>query len=147
MRRNAVCLLAALLLIAACAGPAEPPRSAEIVDDVLESRQGLATYMARALHGKVTASGVPFDMNALLAAHPTYPFGTHVRVTNLKNQRTVDVRIVDRGPASAPKAEGVIIDLSRAAAEALGFVEDGRTEVRVDVLRWGQRGGDDNLKQ
>ena len=60
-----------------------------------------------------------------------------MRVTNLDNGRHVDVHIVDRGPADAPRKEGVIIDLSRAAADALGFVEDGRARVRVDVLRWG----------
>ncbi len=74
----------------------------------------------------------------MVAAHPSYPFGTLVRVTNLTNSRTVEVRIVDRGPASSARGEGVIIDLSRAAAEALAFLEEGRSKVRVDVLRWGQ---------
>jgi rare lipoprotein A len=69
--------------------------------------------------------------------HPTYPFGTAVRVTNLKNGRSVHVRIVDRGPTRGPRGDGVIIDLSRAAAGALGFIGDGRTRVRVEVLRWG----------
>ena len=86
----------------------------------------------------MTASGVPFDAKALVAAHPTYPFGTVVRVTNLANGQRVEVRIVDRGPASAPRSEGVIIDLSRAAAEALDFVEAGRSKVRLEVLRWGE---------
>jgi rare lipoprotein A len=73
----------------------------------------------------------------MVAAHPSYPFGTLVRVTNLKNGRSVRVRIVDRGPARGPRDDGVIIDLSRAAAEALDFVREGRTRVRVEVLRWG----------
>ena len=76
-------------------------------------------------------------MRALVAAHPTYPFGTIVRVTNLTNDRAVDVRILDRGPARGPQARGVVIDLSYGAAEALDFIQRGRTRVRLEVLRWG----------
>jgi rare lipoprotein A len=96
---------------------------------------GLASYYARHFDGRTTASGRRFDNDAMLAGHPTYPFGTVVRVTNLRNRRAVNVRIVDRGPARGPRADGVIIDVSRAAAEALGFIRAGRTRVRVDVLR------------
>ena len=84
---------------------------------------------------KDTASGIPFDMNAMVAAHPTLPFGTVVRVTNLKNGRSADVRIVDRGPARGPRAEGVIIDVSRGAAQALDFIREGRVPVTLVVLR------------
>jgi rare lipoprotein A len=98
---------------------------------------GLASYYGKEFDGRTTASGVRFDMRAMVAAHPTYPFGTLVRVTNLKTGRSVRVRIVDRGPAPGPRAEGVIIDLSMQAADALDFVRDGRTRVRIDVLRWG----------
>jgi len=77
-------------------------------------------------------------MNAMVAAHPTYPFGTIVRVTNLRNGRSVRVRIVDRGPAAGPQGAGVIIDLSRRAAQALDFIRQGRTQVRVEVVRWGR---------
>jgi rare lipoprotein A len=73
----------------------------------------------------------------MIAAHPVYPFGTVVRVTNLSNQQSVDVRIVDRGPTRAARKRGVIIDVSRAAAESLGFMEDGRARVRVDVVTLG----------
>ena len=99
---------------------------------------GLASYYGDDFHGRTTASGVRFDMNAMVAAHPTYPFGTIVRVTNLQNGRSVRVRIVDRGPAASPRAAGVIIDLSRRAAQALGFIREGRTRVRLDVERWGR---------
>ena len=98
-------------------------------------QEGLASYYAKALDGKKTASGVPFDNDALVAAHPTYPFGTLVRVTNLRNSQSVDVRIIDRGPVRAVQAKGVIIDVSRAAADALRFLEDGRTRVRLEVVR------------
>jgi rare lipoprotein A len=73
----------------------------------------------------------------MVAAHPSYPFGTVVRVTNLANKRQVVVRVVDRGPAKGPRSEGVLIDVSSAAAESLGFVRKGRTRVRLEVLRWG----------
>jgi rare lipoprotein A len=89
----------------------------------------------------MAANGEPFDMNAMVAAHPAYPFGTLVRVTNLKNRRSIQVRIVDRGPAPGPRAAGVIIDLSRHAAQALGLINDGRARVRIDVLRWGGQPG------
>jgi rare lipoprotein A len=110
--------------------PAAPP-------NVLATRVGLASYYGQDFHGRVAASGVKFDMNAMVAAHPSYPFGTVVRVTNLKNGRSTQVRILDRGPASGPRADGVIIDVSRRAAEVLRFIPEGRTRVRLDVLRWG----------
>jgi rare lipoprotein A len=84
------------------------------------------------LHGRRPASGVDFDNHAMVAAHPDYPFGTTVHVTNLENGRTVAVRIVDRGPAPAARRRGVIIDVSRAAAAQLGFLAQGRTGVRVE---------------
>jgi peptidoglycan lytic transglycosylase len=106
---------------------------------VLEAREGLASFYGQGFDGKVTASGARFDMDAMVAAHPTYPFGTIVRVTNLRNRRSVEVRILDRGPASGPRADGVIIDVSQAAARALGFIQAGRARVRLEVLRWGVR--------
>jgi hypothetical protein len=77
---------------------------------VLEVREGLASYYGPGLQGKTMASGVRFDMNAMVAAHPRYPFGTVVRVTNLRNGRSVSVRILDRGPAPRIQADGVSID-------------------------------------
>jgi rare lipoprotein A len=97
----------------------------------------MASYYGQGFDGRVTASGARFDMNAMVAAHPTYPFGTIVRVTNLRNNRSVQVRILDRGPASSPRSEGVLIDLSYGAARALDFIQAGRTRVRLEVLRWG----------
>jgi rare lipoprotein A len=105
---------------------------------ILDAREGLASYYGKAFHGKLTASGVPFDMNALVAAHPSYPFGTVVRVTHLRNGRSVELRILDRGPAAGPRAKGVIIDVSQGAARALGFVKAGRARVKLEVLRWGR---------
>jgi rare lipoprotein A len=95
--------------------------------------RGFATYYAGLLDGRTTASGTAFDNDALLAAHPSYPFGTVVRVTNLRNGRSVIVTIVDRGPVRSARASGVIIDLSRAAAEELDFIDAGRTRVRLEI--------------
>lgn len=136
--RSLACCVYVMLVLGGCSTPEERPSPAEPANPVLESREGLASYVASALHGKTTASGAPFDGNALVAAHPSYPFGTRVRVTNLANARAIEALIVDRGPVAAARREGVVIDLSRAAAEQLRFVDEGRTRVRVEVLRWGQ---------
>ena len=132
-----------LLVVSAagCASRTTPPRSPAPAGAgrVLEAREGLASYYADRFDGRTTASGSVFDNDLLVAAHPSYPFGSVVRVTNLQNQRSVDVRIVDRGPAPAIRERGVIIDVSRAAAQRLDFLTAGRTRVRVEVLEWGGR--------
>jgi len=128
-------LLLALLTSAGCASRSRPPTGSP--SGVLQVREGLATYYGKEFDGKKTASGARFDAKALVAAHPTYPFGTIVRVTNLGNGRTIEVRIIDRGPAAGPRSSGVVIDVSYHAAEALRFVSDGKARVRLEVLRWG----------
>jgi rare lipoprotein A len=89
---------------------------------------GRATWYGAELHGNPTASGEPFDMNGLTAAHRTLPLGSRARVTNLTNGRQVVVRINDRGPGRS----GVMIDLSRGAADAIGMA--GSAEVEVQPL-------------
>ena len=98
---------------------------------------GLASFYARRLDGKQTARGDTFSNDELVAAHRSYPFGTRVRVTNLENDTSVVVRIVDRGASRANRREGVIIDLSQAAAARLKMKKNGRVRVRLDVLEWG----------
>ena len=90
----------------------------------------LATWYGKPYHGTPTASGEPFDMNALTAAHSTLPFGTIVMVTNLDNGLEVKLRINDRVPRAAARR----INLSRAAAEKLDMVWHGRGRVRVDIV-------------
>jgi rare lipoprotein A len=90
---------------------------------------GNASLYSSAHHGRKTASGERFDKNALTAAHRTLPFGAHVRVTNKSNSRSVVVRINDRGPF----VRGRVIDLSRAAASAIGMSSTGT--VAVEPLR------------
>ncbi len=134
------CLLAAAIALSmpACASRATVPPASRTPPSVAKAvTEGLASFYGREFHGRTTASGATFDMNAMVAAHPTYPFGTLVRVTNLRNGRTVDVRVLDRGPASGPRAAGVVIDVSYGAAVRLGFVREGRTRVRLEVVRWG----------
>lgn len=91
---------------------------------------GEASYYNDALSGHPTASGEPYDPTALTAAHRTLPLGTRVRITNLRNGNTVDVRINDRGPFVA----GRIIDLSRAAARHLGMVRRGIADIHLHLL-------------
>ena len=91
---------------------------------------GVASYYGGQHHGKKTANGEIFNMNKLTAAHRSLPFGTQVKVTNLSNQRSVVVRINDRGPYY----QGRIIDLSLAAAERLEMVKSGIAKVKVEVL-------------
>lgn len=94
-------------------------------------RVGEASWYGERYQGRSTASGEPFDMNALTAAHKRLPFGTMVLVTNLANKRSLVVRINDRGPYK----RGRIIDVSRRGADLLGFEHSGTTRVRVKVLR------------
>jgi rare lipoprotein A len=104
----------------------------------LETTTGEATYYARYFEGRRTASGLPFRQNQMVAAHRAYPFGTILRVTNTANQRSVNVRVVDRGPfGNSAAARRTVIDLSRRAAGELGYLEGGRARVRVEVLEWG----------
>ncbi len=92
--------------------------------------EGLASWYGKDFHGRPTASGEIYNMYGLSAAHRTLPLGTIVRVTNLKNGRSVDVVINDRGPF----VDGRIIDMSYGAARVLDMVEDGVVPVRVEAL-------------
>jgi rare lipoprotein A len=107
---------------------------------VARVQTGYATFLAKSFHGDESASGEIFDRRKLVAAHRSLPFGTRVRVTNLENGRSVDVRIIDRGPYGQNWREGTIIDLSRAAANRLDMIEDGQVRVRVRVLYLGDEG-------
>lgn len=105
---------------------------------ILASETGEATFYADTFDRQRTASGELLDQNELVAAHRRFPFGTRVRVTNVRTDQSVDVRIIDRGPFGAPKvAQQKVIDLSRAAASRLGIINEGRAVVQVDVLEYG----------
>lgn len=91
---------------------------------------GMASWYGPGFSGKKTANGDTFDETKMTAAHKTLPLGTRAKVTNVKNGKSVEVEINDRGPY----AEGRIIDLSQAAATALGIVDRGVATVRVESL-------------
>jgi rare lipoprotein A len=93
---------------------------------------GVASWYGQEFQGDTTASGEVFDLNGLTAAHPTLPFGTTVRITNLMNSKNILLRINDRGPHIARR----MIDVSWAAAKRLGFVNAGTTRVRVEVVTY-----------
>ncbi len=124
----AICIVCSL---GACAPQTPPtPPSVPAVHPTAFSQVGLASWYGSAHAGHRTASGEPFNPYAMTAAHRILPLGTTVRVTNVENGRTVTVRINDRGPTD----ESRIIDLSRAAADALGFRASGIAKVRLEGL-------------
>ncbi|MFO1428694.1 MAG: septal ring lytic transglycosylase RlpA family protein [Candidatus Competibacteraceae bacterium] len=132
------CLLAtgfAVLL----AGQVGTAQSAD--EPVVMTQQGRASFYGGKFHGKRTASGNRFNQHDLVAAHPYLPFGSVVKVTNLRNGRETYVRVVDRGPAPSARRQGRVIDLSLGAARQLGFVAQGTAPVQLAVLRNGTKRG------
>ncbi len=103
---------------------------------------GKASFYADKFEGTPTASGEKYHPNKLTAAHKTLPFGTRVRVTNLSNNETVEVVINDRGPY----VENRILDLSRSAAEKLGFVNQGLADIKLEVVDAGDGKTSDPIK-
>lgn len=99
-------------------------------EDFYYDETGIASWYGPGFHGNLTANGERFDEDALTAAHPTLQMPTLVRVTNLDNGRSLVLRINDRGPF----AHSRIIDVSKRAAELLGFRQAGTAQVRVQVL-------------
>lgn len=95
------------------------------------SETGLASWYGHPYHGRAAADGEIYDMETLVAAHRTLPFNTWVRVVNLTNNRSVEVRIIDRGPF----VDGRIIDLSHAAAKAIDLIGPGTAQVRLEITR------------
>lgn len=146
--RKIVTLLLPLALLAGCASQptgqrppptpaphgqpsAEPSAPVEAAAPKPSYRaKGKASYYASRHHGRRTASGERLNNNALTAAHRELPFGTRVKVTNLANDRSVVVRITDRGPHT----RGRLIDLTQAAARELGMLRAGVAQVRVESL-------------
>ena len=121
------------LAVALLAAPAiihVPSVSDVAVAGAKKARAGNASYYGTRFHGRRTANGERFNMNAMTAAHKSLPFGTKVRVTNRRNGKSVVVRINDRGPY----AHGRVIDLSKAAASRIGMVASGTAPVKIDVM-------------
>lgn len=120
MNRLAVVTTVAALVLSACShAPVGRSSRSEI---------GLASFYAKSLHGRLTASGARYDSRAMTCAHRRLPFGSTIRVTDLDTQRSVEVVVNDRGPF----VRGRVVDLSLAAAEDLGIVERGVARVQID---------------
>jgi rare lipoprotein A len=127
---RAGCGVVLLWLLPSCTGrvpPAVPPPAPKFHASV---QYGTASWYGEAFHGRPTATGEPYDMFALTAAHGTAPLGSRALVTNMANGRSVQVRINDRGPFVAHR----ILDLSYAAALQLGMVTAGLAPVRIEFL-------------
>jgi len=158
-RLSLLCAVLAAALLAGCASHppradgvgAPPPRASDVpgvgmykvgnpyqiagvwyrpAEDFSYEETGIASWYGEDFHGKYTANGEIYDLNALTAAHRTLPMPTIVQVTNLDNGRTIELRVNDRGPF----ARGRIIDVSRRAAQLLGFEPQGTAKVRVRIM-------------
>ena len=143
MRGHIAHILATVLIVVSL-GAAQRPNKSESVNTSSKATSvapaktgrtkpyqiGTASWYGSYFQGRATASGEPYDMYDLTAAHPTLPLGSWVRVTNLRNGRTVVVRINDRGPV----VPGRIIDLSYNTARVLHFESQGLQRVRLDVV-------------
>lgn len=125
-----------VLVVMALTGCAHKPRAQRVPAApspirVGYSETGIASWYGHPYHGRRAADGEIYDMDRMTAAHRTLPFNTWIHVTNLSNQRTAEVRIIDRGPF----VDGRILDVSRAAARALQIIGPGSARVRFEVIR------------
>jgi rare lipoprotein A len=121
---------AAPLATSATSSPAVPPAPNQTPAAPEINEVGLASWYGHPYHGRASASGEIYDMEQMTAAHRTLPFGAQVRVYDLDNQKSVDVRINDRGPF----VDGRVIDLSHAAARAIDMIGPGTARVRLEIL-------------
>ena len=130
-------LFAALAFVCVLCSPST--HAASFVETAVEHIEtGLASYYSSRFEGRRTASGATFRNDLLMAAHPTFPFGTVALVTNLMHGYSVIVHITDRGPTAPHQRRGVVIDLSQSAASQLKMMAAGRVPVSVRVLEWGK---------
>lgn len=145
--KSATIVIALTLLLSACAHqkraaipvsipvpapapPPAPPPPLAVQSPYTET--GLASWYGHPYHGRPAANGEIYDMEQMVAAHRTLPFNTWVRVFDLDTNKSVDLRIIDRGPF----VDGRIIDLSHAGAQAIDMIGPGTARVRVEVIRW-----------
>jgi rare lipoprotein A len=133
-------LIACVLAATACTSTQRATRPTRPVETPAVDRRerpvrvlrGKAVWYGGKWHGRRTASGERFDKRKLTAAHRTLPLGTRIRVVNLDNERSVILKVNDRGPYGRDRSR--IIDVSEAAARRLGFRDRGWTRVRIEVL-------------
>ncbi|MGH8653549.1 MAG: septal ring lytic transglycosylase RlpA family protein [Gammaproteobacteria bacterium] len=121
--------LLAVLVMQGCTSQAEVDRSAKTKKQPAFEQLGRASWYGPGFHGKRTANGEIYDQNKLTAAHRSLPLGTEVEVPHVKNGKSVELRVNDRGPYVG----GRVIDLSRAAAIELGIKEQGLATVKIEA--------------
>lgn len=131
MATNRGAAAAKLLASAALGCSLLAPAARAEEDPVVFREEGKASYYGEGFHGKKTASGERFNQDELTAAHPELPLGSEVTVKNPESGKAVEVEVNDRGPY----AKGRDIDLSKAAAEELGIVEEGVAEVEIEATK------------
>ncbi|MGA2269709.1 MAG: septal ring lytic transglycosylase RlpA family protein [Bryobacteraceae bacterium] len=134
--RPSLAIALAAILVAGCAHKKHarrtpPPPAPPTAPQPGYTETGVASWYGHPYHGRAAANGEIYDMEKLTAAHRTLPFDTWLRVVNLGNSKSVEVRIIDRGPF----VEGRVIDLSHAAARAIDMIGPGTTRVRIEVIR------------
>lgn len=127
---NFIFTLLALVFLAGCSSTPITDSAKTSQYSQSHSLTGQASWYGSKYHGKLTASGEKYNMRAYTAAHKTLPFGTIVRVTNTNNNKTVDVKINDRGPF----VKGRVIDLSQKAFEKVGATNKGIVTVKIEIL-------------
>lgn len=133
MRRELIVLIAILIALAGC-GRKKRARIVPLPPTAVSvgmTETGIASWYGHPYHGRASASGEIYDMEQMTAAHRTLPFQTWVRVHDLQNGKTVDVRINDRGPF----VDGRVIDISHAAAKSLAMIGPGTAKVRIEVIK------------
>src|SRR5260370_40545021 len=128
MKQSACVVVVACIAFSGCGEKkrCHPPTAARLGS----TETGIASWYGHPYHGRRAANGEIYDMEKMTAAHRTLPFGTWLRVQNLENNQTVDVRIIDRGPF----ARGRILDLSHAAAVAVAMIGPGSAKVKITVI-------------
>jgi len=127
------CASAARFTAIPVASPSTTAQPVHSLGSALLTVEGVASYYGDQFDKKKTSSGDTFDKNAMTAAHREFPFGTVLRVTNLSNDKSVEVTVNDRGPFDKSR----ILDLSEGAAKVLDMLQSGTARVRIEVLKWG----------
>lgn len=122
------CLFVCFMLsFAGISAQSTTPAETSVADSTVHKKTGLATYYANRFEGRKTSSGTRYRAHKMTAAHMSLPFGTVVKVTNLANGKSIDVKVNDRGPHS----KKYIIDISAGAAKKLGFYKRGHSKVEI----------------
>jgi rare lipoprotein A len=133
MRRHQYLFSVFLALYLASFGLPSLAHSTATPTSVGDTQVGVASYYSDKFHGRRTANGERYDRNGLTAMHPRLPFGTVIKVTNLRNNRSIHLRINDRTRLRG----GRLLDVSKRAAQELGFIGSGLAKVEIEIVRYG----------